>query len=180
MADPNAEQKDDVKGAGPQTQVCPKCGHENDRFALRCDACSEILHADAPNSAPPARATAAVSVARVHEQIRLCPQCAHTIPPGAPKCPSCGVLLGFARREIVERQNSVEGYLGVVALVVAIVGMVLFRLGFAPVCAGGVSVGGALLGMLAFKKDQQPGLGIFAIIVGVLGIFMAIMAPVMK
>ncbi|MEW6355686.1 MAG: hypothetical protein AB1696_05125 [Planctomycetota bacterium] len=215
------KEKDAPARPSPEGEVCPKCGHLNERYALRCDACGAVIdaggapqpepppleskreaeepsptpeasavgpppvetpQAEAPRpspgltlKSPPPKQVTPPPKAIVSEEFKLCDKCAAHVPAGSPTCPSCGALLRAARSEIAAHQAIGERYTGTVAIVLAIASMVLLRYGrpFA-LPASGLAI---LVGILAFRRDEQPGLGMLAVIVGILAIFGVIIAP---
>ncbi|NOZ21403.1 MAG: hypothetical protein GXP25_09980 [Planctomycetes bacterium] len=200
-------------------EVCPSCGHVNERYALRCDSCGALIDAGAApapgtptpptpptepeeqkppekpppsireprRTEPPAAAivdpsppkahmpSAPPPVASVSEEFKLCDKCAAHVPEGSPTCPSCGALLRAARSEIAAHQQIGERFTGTFAIVLAIASMALFRFGPKFTLAGsGLAI---VVGILAFRRDEQAGLGILALILGILAIFGVIVSP---
>lgn len=198
-----------------ETLVCPKCGHENDYYALRCDSCGALLDAGgsaqkpaapappaeaappaetapdtaeasepapepAPEAEPPAGpappAAAPVQTATLHEDIRLCPNCGQGAPASSATCKSCGTVLGVARKKAFSRREVKEGFLGLIAIIVAVGALAAFKF-VGPKVTGGIGIVGAALGALALNREEQPALGLLAIVVGILAIFVGIVSP---
>jgi hypothetical protein len=113
----------------------------------------------------------------IHENIRLCPNCGHGSSLNASRCSHCGTVLGVSRLKALSRQNGPDGYLGLASLIIAFIGLALFKVAGTKATFG-VGILAAALGSWAFRKDEQPGLALFAIIIAILDVFVAIVAPV--
>lgn len=177
--------KQDASAAQPQasaaaarTLTCPKCGHKNDSYALRCDSCGKLLDAGPPQEEAQPSAPPAALEATVRDAIIVCRGCGAVVTPGASSCPHCGTMVGKKKKIAVYRNPSSEGYLGVIALVIAFIGLAVFKLTGIKVASLAVGIVGIAAGVIALNKDQQPGLGLAAMAVGILDIFLSIVAPV--
>lgn len=176
--------KQTTSGTTADALVCPKCGHENDAYALRCDACGQILDAgpaaetEAETQPAAPAAAAPPPEATVHEDIRLCPNCGQGSPMSASRCSSCGTVLGMSRLKVISRQDRADGFLGLASVIVAIAGLLLFKFTGLPKLTFGVGIVAAAIGALAFKRDEQPGLALLGIIFAIINVFLAILEPV--
>jgi len=197
-------------------EVCPSCGHMNERYALRCDSCGALIDAggapEPEEPPPPAKPeeqeppekplfsiresrpakppvgaivdpsppkahmpSAPPPIASVSGEFKLCDKCAAHVPEGSQTCPSCGALLRAARSEIAAHQQIGDRPTGTVALILAIASIAVFRLGPKFTFVGsGLAI---VVAILALQRDEQPGLGVLALILGILAIFATIVAP---